>query len=451
MSIQSPSSHHPGHAGRIVAAAVIGALAMNGCTEKEADFFTAIGDLPTLGAVEVFVTGAPAGATVQFIGPGTSRTELVTSSGRIFADLALGTYTSTITPPDGYTCSPPSITSTLTGTFPAAEVSFACEEIPPALSTLRFTTTGLTGSTTFPLSITGPASLSGNLGVGGLVFNGLDAGTYGYSLDLGSTPMYQCAPATGSATLTAGQEAVVAVACQLLPGAATVQVTGLGAGTASVAWSGPASGNAVFGNSPGNVADLPAGTYAFTITDPSGFDCTPPSQQVTVVAGASQAVLFNCTAIAAQPLTVGVHLSGVQGAPGAVPAASYSVNLLDGGSPVGTTTIQALGGNTFIGFTPDRLGLGNGGAYRFDLGVDVGGQPFNVSGFAICSVNGAVSGGSPLVVTFLDQAEAVTGTENVTTVPTCAWMVVPANTRYAHVTWPNAGFVDFNGIQYWRP
>lgn len=451
MSIQSPSPRRHRATTRVLATALACALVINGCTEKEADFFTALGDLPTLGSIDVFVNGPPAGAAVQLTGPGFSDSRTIGESGFTFQSLALGSYTATVTEPAGYACTQLTQTRTLTDAAPNASLTFDCPVIAPDPATLRFTTTGLTGSTTFPLTITGQASLSGNLGPAGLTFTGLGAGSYTYGLDLGTTPMYDCSPATGSVTLTAGQDLTVPITCAFLPGAATVSVTGLGGGTAAVAWTGPSPGSNVFGASPTTIPDLTMGSYTFTITDPTGFDCGVSPQAVTITPGATTAVTFDCTPIATQPLTVGVQLSGIQGSPGAVPIGSYPVNLLDGGSPVGTTTIQALGGNTFIGFTPDRLGLGNGGAYRFDLGVNVGGQPFNVTGFAICTVNGAVSAGNPLVVTFLNQAEAVTGTENVTTVPTCAWMVVPANTRYAHVTWPNAGFVDFNGIQYWRP
>lgn len=436
---------------RAVAVGVLAAIAIGGCTEKEAAFFGLI-DPPTLGSLQVFVNGPPTGATVQLTGPGFDDSRTVGSSGFTFQPLALGTYTATVTEPTGYACTELVRTSTLTDLAPNASLTFDCPVIAPDPATLRFTTTGLTGSTTFPLSITGQASLSGNLGSTGLTFTGLGAGSYSYGLDLGTTPMYDCSPATGSVTLSAGQDLTVPITCELLPGAASVSVTGLNTGTAAVAWAGPTPGSNVFGASPVTVPNLVAGSYTFSITNPGGFNCAAVTPQpVSITAGATTQVTFDCTAVATQPLTVGLQISSLQGSPGAVPAGSYPVNLLDVATQVGVGVVQAIGGNTFIGFTPDRLGLGNGGAYRFDLGVTVGGQPFNVSGVSICTVNGAVSAGSPLVVTFLDQAEAVTGTENVTTVPTCAWLVVPANTRYAHVTWPNAGFVDFNGIQYWRP
>lgn len=397
---------------------------------------------PQPGTVTFTSTGLTGSTTFPIaLMDGTTLNGTFGSNGASFTNVHPGDWSWALGATVGYDCTPNSGDFTLApgGSFTQG---IDCLALFGALS-VAVTGTG----TTHSVNYTGPEN--GSLQAGETPV-AVQVAPGQYTLSLSAPTGYTC-PSTQQATVTTGGTASVTFACTAQPGMITVTQTG--APSATVGYIGPMNGSlAAVDGVATPVNNLPAGSYTFSITDPAGYTCAPASVQQALAPGGSESVAFTCTAVAAQPQTVSVSIGEIQGGAGAVPAGTYPVTLRDGSNAnVGTTTIRSSGGNNFIGFTPDRLGLGSGAFYRVDLDVDVLSQPFNVVGMAVCTVNGAVSGGSPFVITYRDAAETVVGTENVTTVPTCVWSVVPGNARYADFTWPNAGFVDFNGLQLWRP
>lgn len=397
---------------------------------------------PQPGTVTFTSTGLTGSTTFPItLMDGTTLNGSFGSSGASFTNVHPGDWSWALGVTAGYDCTPDSGTFTLApgGSFTQG---IDCLALFGALS-VAVTGTG----TTHAVNYTGPENGSVQAGETPVVVQVVPGQ---YTLALGAPSGYTC-PSTQQATVTAGGTANVTFACTAQPG--TITVTQTGAPTATVGYTGPTNGSVAAADGVATpVNNLPAGTYTFNITNPGGYTCAPASVQQALAPGGSENVAFTCTPAAVQPQTVSVSIGEIQGSAGAVPANTYPVSLRDGSNTVvGNTTIRSSGGNNFIGFSPTRLGLGSGAFYRLDLDVDVSGQPFNVVGMAVCTVNGAVSGGSPFVITYRDAAEAVVGTENVTSVPTCVWSVVPGGARYADFTWPNAGFVDFNGLQLWRP
>lgn len=411
-------------------------------TESMLDGDAAFTCSPQPGMVTFTSTGLTGSTTFPItLMDGTTLTGSFGSGGASFTNVHPGDWNWALGATLGYDCTPDSGTFTLApgGSFTQG---IDCLALFGALS-VAVTGTG----TTHSVAYTGPENGSVQAGETPVA---VQVAPGQYTLSLAAPAGYTC-PSSQQATVAAGGTASVSFACTPQPG--TITVTQTGAPSATVGYTGPQNGSfAAVDGVATPVNNLPAGTYTFSITNPGGYTCAPASVQQALSPGGSASVAFTCTAVTTQPQTVSVSIGEIQAGAGAVPANTYPVSLRDGSNAVvGSSTIRSSGGNTFIGFSPERLGLGIGAFYRLDLDVDVSGQPFNVVGMAVCTVNGAVSGGTPFVITYRDAAEAVVATENVTTVPTCVWSVVPGGARYADFTWPNAGFMDFNGLQLWRP
>lgn len=500
-------------------------LGLGSCEVKDSSFFVVGTGTPgNSGTLGVIVTGTPAGASVRITGPGTDKTVTVGDQGASFANAAFGTYTITVTPPSGYTCTPTTRTVTLSDTDPTGSATFDCTPIP---GTVSFTSTGLAGSTAFGISLMDGTTLTGQLGSSGATFTNVHPGDW--SWQLGTTVGFTCTPMNGNFTLdpgatftqaiscvsqlgtlamavtgtgtthtvnytgpqsgsvqagetpvtanvtpgqytisfltppsgytcvnpspvtvTAGQTTTATLACSADPG--TITVTQAAAPSAVVDYTGPVSGSLNAPNgTPVPVPNLPAGMYTFTITDPSGFTCTPSSVPVTLAPGGTEDAQFTCTTSGGGlPTTVGVDLANLQGSAGAVPSGTYTRPLLDGATPVGTIDVSTIGAQTFYGTSPFRLGSGPNSGWRFQLGVSVNSQPYSVSGFAVCALNTTLDVSHTMDITYRDASLSSLGVDHVDTAPMCFWGTVPGGTMYIDVTGPNDRFIDINGLQLWH-
>lgn len=516
-------SRQPVRFAKAVFPAALMLLATGSCALKEAAFFAGLDTF--LGSITTVVTGAPDGATVTLTGPIAGRSHVVDAQGYAFDALVEGNYTATITPPDGYSCSPTSASATISLATPSKALTFDCTQEP---GTFALGITGLTGSEMLQYTLTGPTSRSGQAGTSGAELTGLQPGNYdwsvgqisgydcspgsgmfalgagmtvtasvsctpaapqtgalsvsvlgtsaevaysgpasgggtasssptvfdnlpvgSYSVSVTSPAGFTCSPQSTSAAVTAGNTTAVQFECQPQPG--TISVTVQGA-TAQVDYSGPgASGGQPVGSTPVDFTGLPPGMYTVSITDPSGFTCTPPSAQVDLNVGATEQVQFSCTPSGGgQPTTVGISLDNFQGGPGAVPAGTYPRPLLDGGTTVGSIDISTIGTQTFYGTSPFRLGSGPNSGFRFNIGVNVNSQPYSVGGFAVCPLNTVLDATHTVDVTYRDGSLVSLGSDHIDSAPSCFWGMVPAGTAFIDVTGPNDRFIDINGLQLWQ-
>jgi hypothetical protein len=408
---------------------------VGGCALKDSDFFASVDDLPPLGLIAVTVTGDLSTVPVTVTGPGYTRTQDVGTTAVNYGGIPLGGYGVVPMPPTGYTCLPLREDLTLTAAQPTRQVAFTCSEILVPTGTLTFTTTGLSGSTMYPLSVSGAASFTGMISASSTIFDPAPAGNYDWMLNLGATAEHSCDPASGTATVQPQQDLVIFITCQPLPGTVSVQVTGLGTEVASVAWTGPASGSGAYGSTPGQIPGLAPGSYTFTITEPFGATCSPSSVPVTVAAAGSESVVFTC---AAALVDLSIDIS-------AVPSGAFTnltLPLRDGGGTQrGSIQMTRQGANSFTGSNPFRLGFGDGAtAFLQVTGLVVDGTPFAAVGVTFTTDNTPLNGTNFIEVGYLDGTLVPISTDQVTTANTSYWGTAPGGTQVVGIRTSGTGF-----------
>ncbi|MGH7582297.1 MAG: hypothetical protein ACREL5_03615 [Gemmatimonadales bacterium] len=382
------------------------------------------------GQISIGVTGLLDGttATVNYTGPENGSTTVGSTEPVVLA-VPTGTFDFVVVQPTNYLCTGGgSVTVEPGGT---ASVQFQCTQQPGALSV---TVIGGTAAVAY----SGPQSGGGNVGGTPVAFGNLTPGSYTVSVT--NPPNLDCQPHSTTATVPANDTAFVAFECQPALGIISVTVNGA---TAQVDFTGPQmGGSAVTGTVV--FASLVAGTYTFNITNPPNVSCDPVSHDVMLAAGDSVGVVFDCSQVMQQPLTVGIDLAHFLGAPGAVPPGDYTRNLLDGNTVVGNIWMTTLGSD-FWGTSPDRLGTSPGDGWRLDLGFKVSNQDVNVVGVGVCPLNAAVSAQHDVRVLFRDAALNVLGEYHITSTA-CAYSMVPAGTVKLDVIGIDNGFTDFNNF-----
>ncbi len=369
---------------------------------------------------------------------GTTLNGSLTSSGATFMNVHPGHWTWSLGSTTGFTCMPTD------GAFDLAAGGTFTQMID-CQSDLGGLLVAVTGTgMTHTVGYSGPENGSVQAGETPVTVSVMPGD---YLLSLTAPDGYTC-PSTQSATVSAGQTASVTFACTPQPGTVNVTVSGA---TADVSYTGPSSGMVSAGSTPVPVTGLAAGSYTFTITDPSGFSCTPASIPVTLAPGGTESADFSCTSTGGGlPTTVGIDLTNFQGSAGAVPAGTYTRPLLDGATPVGTVDLSTIGAQTFYGTSPFRLGSGANSGWRIQLGISVNSQPYSVSGVAVCVLNTTLDASHTMDLTYRDGALASLGVDHVDTAPSCFWGTVPGGTMYIDVTGPNDRFIDINGLQLWH-
>jgi hypothetical protein len=267
---------------RLAALTLISCIAMAACSEKAAEFF-----LLTTGDLGVTVNGAPAGATVtvsqggEVVASGT-----VGAQERVFEFLPVGTYTVTVTPPPGSQCSPQTqVVEVPSDDFVA--IRFDCA---PLTGNVAISVTGTTGPVT--VGLIGPSGARTAQVTGTHTFTDLEPGTYTVSV---SPPQgFTCSPSTQQVQVAPGGTATAEIDCMQQPG--SIQATVIG-GTAEVTVTGQGvTRTMTVGSSPVTYGNLPPGSYAVTITEPSGYTCAPLVRTVNVPAGGTASASFACMA-----------------------------------------------------------------------------------------------------------------------------------------------------------
>jgi hypothetical protein len=386
------------------------------------------------GQISFGVTGLLGSTTamVNYTGPENGSVS-VGSASSSDVTVTAGTYMVNIVDPTNYSCSG---NATIT-VQPDATVSaqFQCAQLPGVLSV---TVLGATATVAYSGPMSGSASVDGTP----VAFGNLTPATY--TLTITNPPNMDCTPHTTTASVPANDTARVEFECHTAVGIVTVTVTGA---TAQVDFTGPQTGGtAVTGTH--EFTNLLAGTYTFTITDPANYSCNPPSHDVVLAAGDSVHIVFDCSPAMVQPLTVGVDLSNLLGAPGAVPPGDYTRNVLDGATVAGTIKLTTLGTDFWSDF-PDRVGSAANSGWRLDVGFKVYNQDFNVTGFAACPINVSLSALHYVTFTYRDASLNVLGQDQITNTA-CNWSTVPSGTRYIDFFAPDDRSADFTNIQLGR-
>lgn len=423
-----------------------GAVALPACGLKDSDYFALI-DTPALGSITVTVFGAPA-VDVSIMGPGTDESRRFDGSlgeSHRYPDLAHGTYSVRSEPGSGFVCAPELEVVTIGPSGLDQAVTITCTT-QPLLGSITFTTSGLTGTTAFPLALSGAANLTGQLGATGLGFDDLTAGTYDWTYDLGASATVTCAPLSGSIVLDPGATYSQAITCT--PAVGTLSVSVLGA-TASIAYSGPSTGGGVVGATPMLFPNLPVGTYTVSITDPTGFTCLPSSSPAAITAGTTTAVQFECMAVMTQPTMVELQFNAAPGFGGQITMPTFMLPVLDGGMAVGTVDVTRIG-TLFSASGPDRFGGFGEVGIRLDVRPVVSGSPFITTSLDVCVLNSSLNAGNPAHVTMRDAGLVALGISNLELSPSCFNIMLPSGTRFVDVTGPVGISYDFSGIRLRR-
>ena len=308
---------------------------------------------PATGALQVSVSGLPAGApaSATVTGPG-SYSRTITETVTI-ADLALGTYTITaaeVTAADSrWTPAPAAQTKELT-----AASRTALAEIAYAVSTARLAVniTGLPNGVNAAVTVTGPVGYTNTL-TSSTAINLLAPGTYTITaadvVSGGTT--YRPTPATQTMQLPASTTQVAAtVVYTAVTGSLAVTIGGLPAGVnAAVAVTGPAGFTQQL-TATQTLTGLAPGTYtiaASTVDRPEGrWSPTPATEAANVTAGATAAATVTYALVTAR-LTVtiaglpnGVNASVSVEGPGGFSRALTATTTLDMLAP-GAYTVTA--------------------------------------------------------------------------------------------------------------
>jgi hypothetical protein len=386
-----------------------------------------------LGSLAFDVSGLDVGITFPYALSGAaSRSGNLAFGETVISGLPAGDYDWSVTAPLTWSCSP------LTGSFSLSagaryDETIACA---PETGTIVFSSSGLTGGTTFPLTLSGPTDLSGQIGANPLTFTAAPAGDW--SFQLGSTPGFTCAPGSGTFALSAAATYTQQIDCTVQTGSITATVTGA---TATVSYAGPSSGSASVGAAGVTFSDLAAGTYDVAVANPAGYTCTPPTIQVVLPAGGTGTADFTCQPVMAVTYTLDATMLYD---PGIVTGARTG-NLLQAGSPVGTYQATPSGpSNNYFGWTPYRWGMDAGNAWTFGS-FNVGGSGYSLNQLQFCATT-AFGGVNLLGVTYLDDLNQAVGTAQLPTGPGCFSGNAPAGTSGFRIEGVGSGSFDFNSV-----
>jgi hypothetical protein len=365
-----------------------------------------------------------------------NRTGSLGSAGVTFTDLPLGDYTWGYPQLAGWLCTPANGTFTLSTAGQAVSEQVSCEATEGSLQVAVF-------GATADVSYSGPESGSGAVGETPVEFAGLVPGNY--TVNVSSPAGFDCLPESQQAAVTAGASATVQFECTPLTGTVTATVQGA---TAQVNYTGAASGGATVGDTPVPFTGLPAGSYTFAIVEPDGFDCTPASIPVNLVAGGMETAQFTCSEEPEELVEYSIDLAGFQGAPGMVASGTYLRPVRDALLvAVATMAINTIGVQTFFGTSPNRLGFDGSSGYEIDALFQVAALVFTVRALQVCTLNAALSGSNFLALTYYSAALALLGSASITSAPGCFWLNVPLGTRFIRMLGPAVGFVDINGLK----
>jgi hypothetical protein len=391
---------------------------------------------PLPGSFSLTLSGLGTGMTLDFSLTGPSaRTGMLGESGLIYTGLLGGNYTWSLDALSGYDCNP------LTGGFTL---------VPGGSETASISCTALGGSlavsvagATAEVSYSGPESGGGTAGSTPTLF-AVAAGSY--TVGITDPPGFSCSPQSTMATVVSGQTASVMFECT--PTTGTIRATVTGA-TATVSYTGPASGSAAVGATPVDFSGLPVGNYSVSIADPSGFTCSPSTIPIALAGGATEPANFTCSPVAL-PMEIGVDISAPPQTFGVVDPGVFMLSLLDGMTVVGMVEAERIG---TLFWAPGPFRFGGTGAttgLRLKLGFDVNAQLYPVANFTVCTLNSALDGANPAKVTYRDAGMAVLGTDDLSSSPGCFTNPVPGGTMYADITGPIGISYDFNGIRFTR-
>ncbi len=244
----------------------------------------------TLGGLTVTVSGLPGGvsAAVVVTGPG-GYSQAVTAT-QSLTGLASGTYTITAANvlAGGYIQRPTQTSQTRSvtaGSTASATVAYA------PTGSLTVTVTGLPGGTAAAVTVTGPGGYSQAV-TATTTLTGLTAGTYTVAAAPVSSggSSYGPTPTSQTATVSAGATASRSVAYAVATGGLTVTITGLpGGALAAVTVDGP-GGYSQGVTATTTLTGLAAGSYTVTAGNVSSggtYQPTPTTQSVTVSNGAT--------------------------------------------------------------------------------------------------------------------------------------------------------------------
>jgi hypothetical protein len=374
---------------------------------------------------------------VNLAGP-TPKNGSVGVEGMTFTGLLPGSYQWTYPQLDGYDCAPAD------GSFDLApgEQESASVQCTPTEGGIQVTVLGATALVMY----NGPETGSANVGATPVRFENLTPGNY--NVTVSSPPGFNCLPASTPVTVTAGTVSQVTIECAPQP--ATITATVFGA-TAQVNYSGPANGGGEVGATPVSFTPLPAGNYNVTLVEPEGFTCAPESVAVTLAAGETKSVEFECEPEEGEEepeeVEYSVDLTGFQGSPGGVPPGSYQVPVRDATlTAIAAIAVATIGNQTFFGTGPNRLGFGGTSGYELDVFFQVALRVFQIRALQVCAINAALSGDNAVALTFYSASLVLIGSLAITSSPGCAWYDAPEGTRYVRMIGPPVGFADVYNI-----
>lgn len=178
--------------------------------EPGGSYSQAISCAANTGGLSVTVLGAT--AMVSFSGP-ESGSSSVGGSPVSFDDLTPGTYTVSVSSPDGFTCLPSSSQVTVTA-GEVTQVVFECEALT---GTITATVAGATAQVNY----SGAASGGGAVGSTPVAFNDLPSGSYTVVVE--SPDGFTCEPESIAVTLDPGETETVAFTCEAEPAEEAVE------------------------------------------------------------------------------------------------------------------------------------------------------------------------------------------------------------------------------------
>lgn len=268
------------------------------------------------GSIALAVTGLPPGVDGALALTGPGGFAAAPSAGGVLNDLDPGTYTLTATAVQdaGNIWAPGNAAQTITvsaGASTGASVSYAL-----TTGGLNVTLSGLPPGATAPVLIAGPAGFSQTINAS-TNLKGLAPGSYSITapvVNVAGQP-WQPVPPTQQVNVVASlTPATASVAWSQATGSLAVAVTGLPGGTsANVIVTGPGGFTVVLTASQ-TLKGVPAGDYTIAAANVSGsgqtWAATPPTQSITVPAGASAGA-----SVAYSP-TLGALAVTISGLPG---------------------------------------------------------------------------------------------------------------------------------------
>ncbi|HRP07649.1 MAG TPA: prealbumin-like fold domain-containing protein [Gemmatimonadales bacterium] len=275
---------------RMVMAAVMLLMATGACA-KDHEFFALVDDLVE-GEIATRVTGIPGGASVTLTGAGITETLVAGASGSVFEDLPPGTYQLTVAAPEGYICTPQTITVVLDLASPIGIAEFDCVPVPGAIS---FSVAGLyseqfslpvnlAGSTTRQLQLGNGSTLAGDIGIGSLDWS------------LGGFQSHICLPSSGTFTIAPGGEYSQQIDCDPVKGKLRFEVSGLFSDLykVQVQLSGVATGSLQLGNGALDLDDIDFGNLQWNASPLSSHDCAPLTGNLVFIPGTETLIQIGC-------------------------------------------------------------------------------------------------------------------------------------------------------------